>query len=119
MSEIEPVDPSSSKPDDGAAIASKPYLVQLPCFVQPRRTQKTHRSSPTLLQLFALGLQVALFLAASASVVYGLFYSPLSLLSSAVYPAGIPWLTTPDSCEQTGRTWHQGRCFDYDHNPLF
>ena len=113
MPEIEPVDPSSSKPDDGAAIAAKFCLVQL------RRTQKNYRSSPTLLQLLALGLQVTLFLAAGASVVYGLFYSPLSLLSSAVYPAGIPWLTTPDSCEQTGRTWHQGRCFDYDHNPLF
>ncbi|MBW4486754.1 MAG: hypothetical protein KME12_03070 [Trichocoleus desertorum ATA4-8-CV12] len=113
MPETEPIDSFSSKPVGEAAIASKS------CLVQPRRTQKTHRSSPTLLQLFALGLQVALFLTASASVGYGLFYSPLSLLSSAFHPAGIPWLTTPDSCEQTGRTWHQGRCFDYDHNPLF
>jgi len=114
MPETEPIDSSSSKPDDGTAIASESRLVQ------PRSTQKTHRSSPTLIQLLVLGFQVALFFAAIASIGYGLLlYLSPSLFSSTFHPAQIPWLTTQDSCEQTGRTWQQGRCFDYDHNPMF
>jgi hypothetical protein len=114
MPEIQPIESSSSKPADGVAIASEPRLVQ------PRSTPKTHRSTPTLIQLIALGFQVALFFTAISSIGYGLLlYLPPSLFSSTFHPAQIPWLTTPDTCEQTGRTWQQGRCLDYDHDPRF
>ncbi|HEY9806554.1 MAG TPA: hypothetical protein V6D04_08300 [Candidatus Obscuribacterales bacterium] len=106
-------DLAQSQSADVAAIASKPRPVLLPSL------QCRHRSKTNLVQLLALSFQVTLLFTASASILYGLLSWPSSALPSRFHPAQIPWLTTQDGCEHTGRTWQQDHCFDYDHNPLF
>lgn len=36
-----------------------------------------------------------------------------------VYPAGIPFKEDRASCEDSGRIWQDGNCYDYEHDPTF
>lgn len=113
MPQTEPIQSSSSKPEGSAAIASKPR------FAQSQSLLSKHHSNTKAFQWLALGLQMALLAVASTSILYGLLDWSLFAWSKGFHPAQIPWLTTQDSCEQTGRTWQQGRCVDYEHDPRF
>lgn len=35
------------------------------------------------------------------------------------YPTAIPWLTSRSACENTGRFWQHGQCWDKEHSPDF
>ncbi len=47
--------------------------------------------------------------------------SSLAFISntSSPNPTSIPWLEHQFDCEHTGRTWKDGKCWDYEHNPMF
>ncbi|MBW4483707.1 MAG: hypothetical protein KME14_14290 [Tildeniella torsiva UHER 1998/13D] len=34
-------------------------------------------------------------------------------------PAGIPFKADRSSCEESGRTWREGNCLDFGHDPTF
>ena len=44
--------------------------------------------------------------------------SPLLLVPSQ-HPVSIPWISNQNQCENSGRTWRNGECLDFDHNPDF
>ena len=39
--------------------------------------------------------------------------------SETAAPTSIPWLTNQSECEQTGRIWLHGECWDTEHSPDF
>ncbi|MBW4646014.1 MAG: hypothetical protein KME23_23985 [Goleter apudmare HA4340-LM2] len=55
------------------------------------------------------------------------FYSAFLILSSIEFgsastshnPTSIPWINNQAACAQSGRTWSNDKCWDYEHNPLF
>jgi predicted negative regulator of RcsB-dependent stress response len=42
-----------------------------------------------------------------------------SVQEEQYHPTSIPWLTSQASCERTGRSWHNGSCWDFEHHPQF
>jgi hypothetical protein len=42
-------------------------------------------------------------------------------ITSSDHPASIPWLQEKSECEHSNsnRTWGEGKCWDYEHNPMF
>ncbi|MBW4661453.1 MAG: hypothetical protein KME15_22505 [Drouetiella hepatica Uher 2000/2452] len=72
----------------------------------------SHKALATLTALIILSL--------GCTVIYGLLQ--LALAASQrdnIYPTAIPWLQTQDACEQTGRFWEEGRCWDAMQSPDF
>ncbi|WP_071518511.1 hypothetical protein [Geitlerinema sp. PCC 9228] len=53
-------------------------------------------------------------------VILALLKSPIRAVSHP-HPTSIPWLTTQEECEKTGRTWSQleSKCWDSEHHPWF
>ncbi|MCX7592659.1 MAG: hypothetical protein N2235_02645 [Fischerella sp.] len=45
--------------------------------------------------------------------------SYLSSISISIHPTSIPWIGNQPQCQHTGRTWRNGRCWDYEHNMMF
>ncbi len=45
--------------------------------------------------------------------------SYLSSISISSHPTSIPWISNQPKCEHTGRTWRNGKCWDYEHNMMF
>ncbi|MDA0673394.1 MAG: hypothetical protein O3C67_06775 [Cyanobacteria bacterium] len=41
------------------------------------------------------------------------------ILRPGNYPADIPFKEDQENCESSGRTWQNGECIDYEHNPTF
>ncbi|WP_427160855.1 hypothetical protein ACQFX9_04295 [Aliinostoc sp. HNIBRCY26] len=70
--------------------------------------------------LFFVGL-----LAAFGICMYPILPALFSLASSIVRqgnvssPTSIPWIFDQSQCEDTGRTWRDGKCWDKEHNPQF
>ncbi|MEH2438354.1 MAG: hypothetical protein V7K25_29845 [Nostoc sp.] len=67
--------------------------------------------------LFLLGFLIILSICS-----YTIFSSVLSSLtpkSSSYYPTSIPWINDKSECEQTGRSWNNGKCWDSEHSPNF
>ena len=42
-----------------------------------------------------------------------------AVFSPKAAPAGIPFKPDRTSCEESGRTWQEGDCLDFSHNPTF
>ncbi len=52
------------------------------------------------------------------------FYQAFSYLSASsasnyIHPTQLPWISDKSLCENTGRTWHEHQCWDYEHNSGF
>lgn len=63
-----------------------------------------------------------LLLTSIFSVLYGVQnMSPLPLVdgTSTSHPVSIPWISNQNQCENSGRTWRDGECLDFEHNPDF
>jgi|GEM_PF-579978 len=63
-------------------------------------------------------------LSTSCFVLFPFLFSSLvssltSISTSAPNPTSIPWLENQFDCEHTSRTWRNGKCWDYEHNPMF
>jgi hypothetical protein len=43
----------------------------------------------------------------------------LNFQSTYVHATSIPWIENEAGCKRTHRTWHQGKCWDSEHNHLF
>lgn len=39
--------------------------------------------------------------------------------SASVSPASIPWIKSQSACQETGRSWQKGQCWDGSHDRLF
>lgn len=86
----------------------------------PQRRQAERKLHPIYkpANLFVLSLLTTLVLASCTSIAYGLLHISLPKASDP-HPSGIPWLTSQENCEKTGRSWDQGQCLDYEHSPMF
>lgn len=42
-----------------------------------------------------------------------------TLFNPRAAPAGIPFKADRSSCEESGRTWREGNCLDFGHDPTF
>ncbi|MBD2111776.1 MULTISPECIES: hypothetical protein [Cyanophyceae] len=42
-----------------------------------------------------------------------------AVLNPKAAPAGVPFKADRTSCEESGRTWREGDCLDFDHDPTF
>ena len=72
--------------------------------------------------IIVLTVFLILLLASLFSVLYGLQNMsprPLGDGTSTKYPASIPWISNQNQCENSGRTWRDGECLDFEHNPDF
>lgn len=34
-------------------------------------------------------------------------------------PTSIPWIDNESRCHNSDRIWRDGKCWDYEHNPMF
>jgi hypothetical protein len=39
--------------------------------------------------------------------------------ANKIHPTSIPWIEEKTRCDQTGRIWRNGKCWDSEHSPLF
>lgn len=35
------------------------------------------------------------------------------------HPVTIPWISSKNQCEDSGKTWRDGECLDFEHDPSF
>lgn len=66
--------------------------------------------------IFLLGLFSILSICTVATL-YSL--SSIFHLRDTSAPTSIPWIFNQSECEYTGRTWSDGKCWDYKHDPSF
>lgn len=36
-----------------------------------------------------------------------------------IHPVTVPWLSNKNQCEDSGKTWRDGECLDFEHDPSF
>lgn len=46
--------------------------------------------------------------------ILSLLFQPVS-----VFPTSIPWINSESQCKHTDRMWHDGKCWDYEHDMTF
>ncbi|MGB3650507.1 MAG: hypothetical protein WBA41_04750 [Rivularia sp. (in: cyanobacteria)] len=46
--------------------------------------------------------------------IVSLFLKPVS-----IFPTSIPWIHNQSECKHTNRTWHDDKCWDYEHDMTF
>lgn len=83
-----------------------------------RSPRKKHRGwSRTVSTLFiAAALLISLATLGLATFLNPMFHS---MQRSNFQPTAIPWLNTEAACQQTGRVWQEGMCWDVTHDPNF
>lgn len=65
---------------------------------------------------------IALIILGSSSFVIASYVvsSISSLISSPPdNPTSIPWINNRSDCQYSGRTWHDDKCWDYEHSYMF
>jgi len=78
------------------------------------KTSTPRRRALTRLAAFAI------LLAGCTAIGYGSIRFALAASQrDKVHPTAIPWLQTQASCEETGRTWDEGKCWDEVQSPDF
>lgn len=60
-----------------------------------------------------------LILLTSSFTTLSFVFSLLTSVPTSPYPTSIPWLHNKSECQHTSRTWRDGKCWDYEHNPMF
>jgi hypothetical protein len=55
----------------------------------------------------------------TASLILSLSYVGSTSTADISHPTSIPWLTDKSQCQHTHRIWRDGKCWDYEHNPMF
>ncbi|NER78321.1 MAG: hypothetical protein F6K42_01845 [Leptolyngbya sp. SIO1D8] len=68
--------------------------------------------------LFATGL-IGLGILAALGLFQLKSISLDTLTGIETHPAGIPFKEDQAACEESGRTWEEGKCIDYHHDPIF
>ncbi|MBO3458095.1 hypothetical protein G7B40_034760 [Aetokthonos hydrillicola Thurmond2011] len=114
-----PIDVRVSVPIPGIPF----YLVLLAG--SERRSKQRLRSEKGLYPLwtpsniiFMIGFIIVL--SVSGLTTLSFVFSSLSYTyNSSPHPASIPWLENKSDCQHTGRIWEHGKCWDYEHNPMF
>lgn len=83
-----------------------------------RRSPQRYASSDCRKALATL--TALIILSAGCTVSYGLIQFALAASQrDNIYPTAIPWLQTQAACEQTGRFWEEGKCWDAMQSPDF
>jgi hypothetical protein len=67
--------------------------------------------------VFLMGFLMILL--TSGFTTFSFVFSSLTSVSTSPHPTSIPWLQNESECKHTGRSWRNGKCWDYEHNPLF
>ncbi|WP_017316392.1 hypothetical protein [Mastigocladopsis repens] len=67
--------------------------------------------------VFLIGLFIILL--TSSFTTFSFVFSLLTSVPTSPHPTSIPWLHNQSECKHTGRTWRDGKCWDYEHNPMF
>ncbi len=102
------------------------YLVLLAG--RERRSKKRLRSQKGLYPLwtfgnivFIIGFLIILFASTFTilSVAFPSVGSIYSSSSTSFHPTAVPWIFNQSKCEETGRTWNKGECWDYEQSPMF
>ncbi|AFY49145.1 hypothetical protein Nos7524_3350 [Nostoc sp. PCC 7524] len=68
------------------------------------------------------GLSITLMACTVATVtaIYPFLISCLAATNDTSFQAtSIPWLDNQSSCQETGRNWHENKCWDEEHSPTF
>lgn len=62
----------------------------------------------------------AILVSGSTLLAWDKLHSPaLDQETAQAHPTGIPWLQAETDCQQAGRTWKEGTCWDTEHSPDF
>ncbi len=67
--------------------------------------------------MFLAGSVMILF--ASATTTSSLVFSFVTSRTDTSYPTSLPWVENKYECEQFGRTWRNGQCWDGEHSYTF
>ena len=81
-----------------------------------RRSIKRLRESPNYIYSTLLGSLVLLALLAGVTVpgILWLMRANSESQQSEIHPTAITWLQDQKACEETGRTWQEGRCLEHE-----
>lgn len=96
------------------------YLVML-AGPEKRSVQRLKSDDPCYLQKTVTALALLTLLMGGGTLLFLMKVLPPVVAEEKLedYPTAIPWLQTADGCEQTGRMWRDGTCWDDEHDPSF
>lgn len=103
-------------------IGSRFYLVVLAG--PERRSRERLASDRQLYPIWTPGNLLVILGATAAGAIALLALLGLSQLERTwvpprVAPAAIPFKADADACEHSGRSWEDGECIDFEHDPTF
>ncbi|BAY99264.1 hypothetical protein NIES37_32430 [Tolypothrix tenuis PCC 7101] len=89
-----------------------------------RRSQKRLRYEKGLYPFWTIKnilflIAILGIISASSYTIFSFALSYRTAKSKAYYPTSIPWISDQSECENTNRTWSDGKCWDYQHSPDF
>lgn len=89
-----------------------------------RRSQKRLRYEKELYPFWTIKnilflIAILGIISASSYTIFSFALSSRAAKSKAYYPTSIPWISDQSECENTNRTWSDGKCWDYQHSPDF
>lgn len=86
----------------------------------PKRVRQEHPFYPYgAIAAILVTSFITVLLGMGISTGYQALSSSLQSKDERIHPTAIPWLENQASCEDTGRSWDQGQCWDQQHNPNF
>jgi predicted ribosomally synthesized peptide with SipW-like signal peptide len=85
-------------------------------FPQPNKISRKNK------QILAIGGFSVLFVLSASATLLLISSSTLSFFSSrndTSYPTSLPWVESQSQCEEFGRSWRNGQCWDREHSGTF
>lgn len=103
-------------------IGSRFYLVLLAG--PERRSRERLASDRQLHPIWTLGNLMVILGATAAGAIallalLGLGHLERTWVPLQVAPAAIPFKADAEACEHSGRSWEDGECIDFEHDPVF
>ncbi len=81
------------------------------------KLSKKHKLSNIRKTLY-ITVFAALFLISGSATIF-LISSFVYIRNDASYPTSLPWVESKSQCEEFGRTWRNGQCWDGEHSHNF
>jgi hypothetical protein len=69
--------------------------------------------------IFLIGFLIVLLASSYATLSFILSSLTSTFIPTPPYPTSIPWIDNQSECRHTNRTWHDGKCWDSEHSPMF
>jgi hypothetical protein len=84
---------------------------------------KEKLKSKTKINLFEIinNIFMIFILPTSGFIIVSFLLSVVSYINSSftIHPTSIPWIDNQAKCNKSGRDWHENKCFDDEHSPMF